>query len=183
LPTPEEPWRLPGIDVVGALRQLLPRDAIVVTDITRLAYILLAEFPVYEPRTFLHPAGFVAMAYGIPAALGTKAACPNRPVVAVVGDGCFLMSGMELATAVQEKLPIIVLLVNDSCLTLIKSTQQRQYGGRYLGVDLRNPDFRHFTHAFGARYWRADCDAAFERALTEALAAGEVGVIEVRPAA
>jgi acetolactate synthase-1/2/3 large subunit len=92
------------------------------------------------------------------------------------------MSGMELATAVQEKLPVLVLLINDCCLTLIKSTQQRHYGGRFLGVDLRNPDFRHFTHSFGARYWRADSDATFERALTEALAAGEVGVIEVRPA-
>jgi thiamine pyrophosphate-dependent acetolactate synthase large subunit-like protein len=181
MPPAGEPWRLPGIDIVGPLRQRLPRDAIVVADITRLAYILLAEFPVYEPRTFLHPAGFVAMGYGIPAALGAKTAYPERPVVAVVGDGCFLMCGMELATAVQEKLPILVLLINDSCLTLIKSTQQRHYGGRYLGVDLRNPDFRHLTHAFGARYWRADSDATFRRALTEALAAGEVGVIEVRP--
>jgi thiamine pyrophosphate-dependent acetolactate synthase large subunit-like protein len=180
LPPPEEPWRLPGVDLAGPLRQLLPRDAIVVADITRLAYILLAEFPVYEPRTFLHPAGFVAMGYGLPAALGAKAAFPGRPVVAVVGDGCFLMSGMELATAVQEKLPVIVVLVNDSCLALIKSTQQRNYGGRYLGVDLRNPDFRQFVQAFGARYWRADSDAEFKVALTEALTLGEVGVIEVQ---
>src|ERR1700740_2181536 len=79
-------------------------------DIPRLGYILLAQSPVYEPRTFLHPAGFVAMGHGIPAALGAKAAFPERIVVAVLGDGCFLMSGMELATAVQEKLPIIVIL-------------------------------------------------------------------------
>ncbi len=72
-----EPWRLPGWDLVGPLRRVLPRDAIVVADITRLAYILLAEFPVYTPRTFLHPAGYVSMGYGIPAALGAKAALPG----------------------------------------------------------------------------------------------------------
>src|SRR5262249_21157489 len=117
-PPPTEPWRLPGLDPVGPLRRVLPDDAIVVADITRLGYMLLAKFPVYEPRTFLHPAGFVPMGYGIPAALGARAAFPDRPIVAVVGDGCFLMSAMELATAVQEDLPIIIILVNDSCLTL-----------------------------------------------------------------
>ena len=99
---PREPWRLPGLDLVGPLRRVLPRDAIVVADITRLSYILLAEFPVYQRRTFLHPAGFVPMGYGIPAALGARAAFPERTVVAVVGDGCFQMCGMELASAVQS---------------------------------------------------------------------------------
>jgi acetolactate synthase-1/2/3 large subunit len=177
-----DPWRLPGIDLVHALRRLLPPDGIVVADITRLAYILMAEFPVYEPRTFLHPAGSVAMGFGIPAALGAKAAYPYRKVVAVVGDGCFQMSAMELASAVQEKLPIVVILVNDSCLTLIKATQARRYAGRFIGVDLQNPDFALFAKAFGVHYWRADTDTAFEFALAQALERDEVGLIEIRPA-
>src|SRR5262249_42442683 len=164
---PAEPWRLPGWDLVGPLRRALPEDAIVVADITRLSYILLAEFPVFQPRTFLHPAGFVPMGYGIPAALGAKAARPDVPVVAVVGDGCFLMSGMELATAVQEKLPIVVILINDSCLTLIKAIQQRRYESRFVGVDLRNPDFGLLARAFGVRAWRVENDDQFERALAE----------------
>src|SRR5262249_6944424 len=86
-PPPREPTRLPGVDLLGTLRQTLPRDAILAADITRLSYILLSEFPVYEPRTFLHPAGFVSMGYGLPAALGAKAAFPERTVVAVAGDG------------------------------------------------------------------------------------------------
>src|SRR5919202_1689230 len=77
----------------------------------------------------------------LPAALGARAAFPGRCVVAVVGDGGFLMSGMELATAVQERLPVVVVLVNDGSLTLIKAIQRRRYEGRYLGVDLLNPDF------------------------------------------
>jgi acetolactate synthase-1/2/3 large subunit len=175
-----EPWRLPGIDMVGPLRRVLPRDAILVADITRLAYILLTDFPVYKPRTFLHPAGFVAMGFGIPAALGAKTAFPNRTVVTVLGDGCFLMSGMELATAVQERLPIVVVLINDGTLTLIKAIQERRYEGRYLGVDLRNPDFGQLARAFGVRYWGVDSDPAFEAALREAVAGNEPALIEVR---
>src|SRR5204863_1017023 len=134
------------------------------------AYVLMAEFPLERPRTFLHPAGAVAMGFGIPAALGAKAAYPDRAVVAVVGDGGFLMSGMELATAVQEKLPVVVVLVNDSSLTLIKAIQERRYEGRYIGVDLLNPDFGRFAEAFGVRFWRVEGDEAFEGALREAVA-------------
>src|SRR5437870_1429978 len=122
------------------------------------------------------------MGFGIPAALGAKTAFPERTVVAVVGDGCFLMSGMELATMVQEKLPIIVILVNDNSLTLIKQIQERRYEGRYLGVDLHNPDFAVFARAFGVRSWRANSDADFESALQEAVASKEPALIEVIPA-
>ena len=159
---------------------MLPRDAIICADITRLAYIMLAEFPVYESRTFLHPAGFVSMGYGLPAALGAKTAHPDRTVVAVVGDGGFLMSGMELATAVQEKLPVIVVLINDNCLTLIKAIQERRYESRFLGVDLLNPDFGHFAKAFGVCYWRVDSDSAFESALREAVSLSQTALIEVQ---
>jgi acetolactate synthase-1/2/3 large subunit len=177
-----EPWRLPGVDLLGPMRRVLPRDSIFSVDVTRLGYVMLAEFPVYEPRTFLHPAGFVAMGYGIPAALGAKAAYPGRCAVAVVGDGCFLMSAMELATAVQEKLPVIVVLVNDNSLTLIKAIQQRRFENRFLGVDLVNPDFAALARAFGVRAWQVDSDAAFEAALHDALEWGETALIEVRPA-
>jgi acetolactate synthase-1/2/3 large subunit len=167
---------------VGPLRRVLPRDGILAADVTRLGYILMADFPLEAPRSFLHPAGSVAMGYAIPAALGAKAAFPGRKVVAVVGDGGFLMSGMELASAAQERLPIVVLLVNDNALSLIKSTQQRRYAGRHIGVDLRNPDFADFARAFGARYGLADNDADLERELRAALAHEGVALVEVRPA-
>jgi acetolactate synthase-1/2/3 large subunit len=122
------------------------------------------------------------MAYGIPAALGAKAAFPGRKVVAIVGDGGFLMSGMELASAVQERLPIVIVLVNDSTLTLIKATQQKRYAERYIGVDLQNPDFGIFARAFGVQYRLAEDDAAFEAALQEGIDREEPFLIEVRPA-
>jgi acetolactate synthase-1/2/3 large subunit len=179
-PAPREPTRLPGLDLLAALRRILPRDAILAADITRLSYILLSEFPVYEPRTFLHPAGFVSMGYGLPAALGARAAFPERTIVAVVGDGGFLMSGMELATAVQEHLPVVVILINDGSLSLIKSIQHRRYENRFIGVDLHNPDFGLFARAFGVRSWTVATDADFETALQHAVACKEPALVEVR---
>jgi acetolactate synthase-1/2/3 large subunit len=179
---PHQPWRLPGLDLLGPLRRVLPPDAIVSADVTRLVYLMMVEFPFDRPRCFLHPVGAVAMGYGLPGALGAKAAFPDRTVVAVAGDGGFLMSGMELATAMQERLPVVVVLVNDNSLTLIRATQERRYGGRYIGVDLRNPDFGRLAGAFGVRYWQAGDDVAFEAALAEAVACGQPALVEVRPA-
>jgi acetolactate synthase-1/2/3 large subunit len=174
------PFRMASLDLVRALRWILPRDAIVAADVTQLSYMMFAEFPTYQPRTFLHPAGYVAMGYGIPAALAAKAAFPGRTVAAIVGDGCFMMSGMELATAVQENLPIIIILINDGSLTLIKSIQQRRYGGRYLGVDLQNPDFAALARAFRVASWQVDSDADFEKALRAAVDSNQPALIEVR---
>jgi acetolactate synthase-1/2/3 large subunit len=176
----EDLWQLPGLDLVTPFRRALPRDGILVADITRLAYILMVEFPVYQSRTFLHPAGYVSMGYAIPAALGARTAFPGRPIVAVVGDGCFLMSGMELATAVQEKLPIVVILINDGSLTLIKAIQKRRYQERYLGVDLLNPDFGLFARAFGVRHQAVSDAPSFEAALRDALGRDETTLLEVQ---
>jgi acetolactate synthase-1/2/3 large subunit len=177
---PHDPWLLAGMDLTGAVRRALPRDAVVVADVTQMAYRMLVEFPVYLPRTFLHPSAAVSMGYALPAALGAKAALPERTVVAVMGDGGFQMTAMELATAVQERLPVVVVLMNDNGLTLIKAIQRGKYAGRYLGVDLRNPDFGTFAQAFGVRYWAATTAEELERHLREAVATGEPGLVEMR---
>jgi acetolactate synthase-1/2/3 large subunit len=121
------------------------------------------------------------MGYGLPAGLGAKAAFPGRPVLVVAGDGGFQMSAMELATAVQENLPVVVLLVNDSCLTLIKSTQERRYERRFIGVDLHNPDFGLFARSFGVGYWRAGDERQLAEVLAEAFTSGRPALVEVRP--
>jgi acetolactate synthase-1/2/3 large subunit len=176
---PREPWKLAGMDLCATIRHCLPQDALVVADVTQLAYRMLVDFPVYQTRSFLHPAAAVSMGFGIPAALGARAAFPERPILAVVGDGCFLMSGMELATSVQEKLPIVILLVNDSSLTLIKAIQHRRYEGRFIGVDLQNPDFGQLAKAFGVRHLRAETEAGLTSALGEALAVKQTALVEM----
>jgi acetolactate synthase-1/2/3 large subunit len=120
------------------------------------------------------------MGYGLPAAIGAKAAFPDRPVVAVVGDGCFQMTGMELATAVQERLPVVVLLVNDRGLTLIKLIQERRFQSRFIGVDLQNPDFGAFAKSFSVRYWTVDSEATLESSLRSAIECGESALVELR---
>jgi thiamine pyrophosphate-dependent acetolactate synthase large subunit-like protein len=179
-PTPS--WRLPGIDLVAPLQAVLPPEAILSADVNRLAYILMSDFPTERPRCWMHPAGAVSMGFGLPAALGAKAAFPERPVVTILGDGGFQMCALELATAVQENLPVVVVLVNDQSLTLIKATQQRRYAERYIGVHLDNPDFGLLAQAFGVAYARADSDSTFEQALRAALGRKQTTVIEVRPA-
>jgi acetolactate synthase-1/2/3 large subunit len=171
-PHPPRPtWTVAGRDLAGA------------TDVTRLAYVMLVEYPADGPRTFLHPAAAVSMGFALPAALGARAAYADRPIVAVMGDGGFQITGMELATAVQEKLPVVVVVVNDKALTLIKALQHRKYGGRFLGVDLRNPDFGQLAAAFGVRHLTANDEAGLETSLRRALDlahGGESVLVEMR---
>lgn len=142
--------RPPVRPFVRTLRQVLAPDALVVADVVRIAYPLLAEFPVSRPRSVLSSVGFFAMGHGLPGAMGAKLASPRRQVVALAGDGGFLMTGQELATAVQERIPVVCVVVNDGCLTAIRILQDKHYAGRRFAVNLRNPDFAAYARAFGA---------------------------------
>ena len=161
------------------LREVLDRDAIVSADITRSGYALVGQFPVYEPRTFMHSASFIAMGHAFPAALGAKVAFPGRQVVSVSGDGCFLMTGQELGTAVQHGINVVAIVINDHCLTGIAALQDTHYGGRRVAVDLLNPDFVRFAESFGAIGLRVRSAEDFKPALQEALQAEKPAVIEI----
>jgi acetolactate synthase-1/2/3 large subunit len=175
-----ERWQIQGFDVAPILRRVLDRDAIIACDITRLYYMLLANFPVYQPRTFLHSSCFIAMGHGLPAALGAKAAFPGRQVIAVAGDGGFLMTGQELACAVQHKLNVVTIVINDRCLSAMKGIQNRWFEGRHIAVDLVNPDFAKLAEAYGALGLRVQVLDEFEPALREALQADRPALIEVQ---
>ena len=116
------------------------------------------------------------MGFGLPAAIGAKLAAPERPVVAVLGDGGFAMSGMELLTAVREKIPLTVIVFNDGRLNLIR-LQQFQSFGSSESVDLLNPDFGTFAAAMGARY--ALIDGNIEHVLRTAVGSDQVTLVEV----
>jgi thiamine pyrophosphate-dependent acetolactate synthase large subunit-like protein len=161
------------------LREVLNRDAIVAADIARSGYALVGQFPVYEPRTFMHSASFIAMGHAFPAALGAKVAFPNRQVVSVSGDGCFLMTGQELATAVQHGINVVAIVINDRCLTGIAALQDTQYRGRRVAVDLVNPDFVSFAESFGALGLRVTKADEFKPALEKALHIDRPALIEI----
>jgi acetolactate synthase-1/2/3 large subunit len=150
------------------LRGALQPGAIVVNDQTGLNYWMEFHFPVLEPRTFLYPVGSATLGYGVPAAIGAKIAHPDRQVLAVLGDGGFMFSVNELATAVKYGLGIVFLVLNDQRYGAIKYLQEGIFG-KYGEVDLANPDFPAMARAFGAEGLRAESVDDLPKALDKAL--------------
>jgi acetolactate synthase-1/2/3 large subunit len=153
--------------LIDTLRGVLPDDAIVVADQTGLTYWMEWRFPVLQPRTFLYPTGSATLGYAVPAAIGAKVARPDRAVVAIAGDGGFMYSVNELATAVKYRLPVVFLVVNDDRFGAIHWLQETFFG-RPGEADLTNPDFPSLARAFGCRGERvaqANLGAALRRAL------------------
>jgi acetolactate synthase I/II/III large subunit len=165
--------------LVDTLRAALPDDAIVVNDQTGINYWMEWRFPVLLPRTFLYPVGSATLGYAVPAAIGAKIARPDRPVIAVVGDGGFMYSVNELATAVKYRLTVVFLVMNDNRYGAIKWLQQTLFEGRWGEADLANPDFPTLAGAFGARGQRVSGVDALGSAIRDALAADGPIVIEL----
>jgi thiamine pyrophosphate-dependent acetolactate synthase large subunit-like protein len=163
--------------LIDTLRAALPDDTIVVNDQTGLTYWMEWRFPVLQPRTFLYPTGSATLGYAVPAAIGAKIARPDRPVIAVAGDGGFMYSVNELATAVKYRLPIVFLVVNDGRFGAIHWLQETLFG-RAGESDLANPDFPALARAFGCRGERVDA-AGLGDALRRALAADGPIVLEL----
>jgi len=153
---------------IRTLREALPPEAIVLNDQTGINYWMEWHFPVLRPRTYLYPVGSATLGYAVPAAIGARLAHPERPVVAVVGDGGFLFSVNELATAVKYRLSVVYLVVNDEGYGAIKWLQERIYG-RSGETELENPDFPALARAFGAEAERVPDIEALPKALERAL--------------
>jgi acetolactate synthase-1/2/3 large subunit len=164
------PGELDTGDVMEHLRRRLPHDAILTNGAGNYTVWCHLYYAFRRYRTQLAPCSG-AMGYGIPAAIAAKVVHPERTVVCVSGDGDFLMSGHELAAAVQEKLGIVVLVVNNGMYGTIRMHQERLFPGRVIGTDLVNPDFAAWARAFGAHgevvVRSGDFPDALERALGE----------------
>ncbi|MBI4492082.1 MAG: thiamine pyrophosphate-binding protein [Chloroflexi bacterium] len=173
----------PYARIVDELRAALPRDAVLVRDVTISTSTWGNRlFELYEPRTSIHAAGG-GIGQGFQMALGAKLARPERAVVAVCGDGGFLVNAGELATAVQEGIAVVLLLFNDGGYGVLRNIQDRGYGGRRIGVDLRAPDFVRLAEAFGAWARRVRAVEQFAPVLHAALQAGGPALVELDMAA
>jgi acetolactate synthase-1/2/3 large subunit len=164
--------------LIAILRGALEDDAIVVNDQTGINYWMEWHFPVLAPRTFLYPVGSATLGYAVPAAIGARLANPDRQVVAVVGDGGFLFSVNELATAVKYGLGIVFLVLNDGRYGAIEYLQERLHG-RSGETELANPDFPALARAFGAAGERVESLDALGGLLARALAADGPTVLEL----
>jgi len=166
-------------DVMQHLESVLPPDAILTNGAGNYA-TWVHRFHRYRGfRTQLAPTSG-AMGYGVPAAIAAKAVHPDRVVVAFAGDGCFLMTGQELATAVQYKLNVIFIVVNNNMYGTIRMHQEREFPGHVHGTTLVNPDFAAYARAFGARGEVVENTAEFAPAFERAMKAGKPALIEVR---
>jgi acetolactate synthase-1/2/3 large subunit len=135
-----------------------------------------------RPRTFITSGGLGTMGYGIPAAVGAKAARPDATVICVDGDGCFQMTSQELATAALEELPIVVVIVNNGYLGMVRQWQDMFFEERFSQIKLTHtlPDYAALARAYGALGFTAETPEELEEALAEAIASGRTCVVDAR---
>ena len=178
----QEPVEVPGLNLSVAMRTLrerLPDDAIVCNGAGNFAVWAHRFFPFRDYRSQLAPTSG-AMGYGVPAAIAAKIVHPERTVVCVAGDGDFLMSASELATAAHEGAAVLFLVVDNGMYGTIRMHQEREYPGRVTGTALTNPDFAAFAASFGAYAELVERTADFAGALERALAAGGPALLHLR---
>jgi acetolactate synthase-1/2/3 large subunit len=179
LPQIQSQHTRPPVPVLSDIRAVLPRDGILVADITSLSYRAFDEYPTFGPRDFLYSCHYVTMGCALPMSLGAKIACPDRPVVAMCGDGGVIMSIGELATAAQYNIAVVFVVVVDNALMAIKASQVKHYAGRLIDTELPNPDFVALARSFGIAGFRANDLGHFRTLLADALAANRPALIEV----
>lgn len=162
----------------ASLRKKLPREAIVTTDAGSHTFWTVSQFPALEPRTVFTPTDNSAMGFGLPAALGAACADPARPVVAIVGDGCMLMSGIELLTASREGIAPIIVIFNDGKLSMIADFQKLPFN-RLAATELLPLKLEPFAQAVGVDYARIDKDGEIDGVLDRVLAAKRPVIVDV----
>jgi acetolactate synthase-1/2/3 large subunit len=169
----------PQMAFLQAIRQALPEDGILCDEMTQVGYVSWFGFPFHAPRTLITSGFSGTLGAGFPTALGVKVAQPDRPVVAVTGDGGFLFGGSDLATAVQYGINLVTVVFNNNSYGNVLRDQHRLFEGRDAGSKLRNPDFQMYARSFGVKAWRATDADGLHSALREALAANAPALIEV----
>ena len=162
-----------------AVRAALPRDGMLFADVTRFTVFSRFGMPFYQPRSFFMPGFQATLGWSYPAALGAKVSSPHRKVVATVGDGGFGFTMQELATAVLHKIPVTVVVFDNSAYGNVKTIQANQFGGRHIAVDLANPDWVKMAEAFGMKGEKAESEAQLEEVLSRHLALDAPSLITV----
>jgi len=171
---------LAGPRIVKKLRDILPPEAILTTGVGRHQMWCEIHYKVLRPRTWITSTGLGTMGFGLPAAVGAKFAQPNVPVVDFDGDGSFVMTEQALATAVEEKLPIISVILNDRSLGMVEQWQRLMYNRHYIGIKFPNtPDFVKLAEAYGAHAKTVGSLDEFAKAMREGLTMEGPTVIEV----
>lgn len=170
LPTPKEGDGVDPRDLATTLHKIVGEDAIIVTDVGQHQMIMAQYYQFSRPRSFISSCGLGTMGFGMGAAIGTKVANPNRPVVLVTGDGSFHMNMNEMAVAVSENIPIVVLIFNNTVLGMVRQWQTLFYEHRYSNTSIdRKTDYVKLAEAFGAKGFRIHNRYEIENVMKEAI--------------
>ncbi|MDH2380333.1 thiamine pyrophosphate-dependent enzyme [Bradyrhizobium sp. CER78] len=169
----------PQMAYLKILREVLPANAIVTDELSQVGFASWYGFPIYEPRTFVTSGYQGTLGSGFPTALGAKVANPNKPVVAITGDGGFMFGVQELATAVQFKIGVVTLVFNNNAYGNVRRDQRERFDGRVVASDLVNPDFVKLAESFAVGAARVTSPDHFRPVLEKALADGGPYVISV----
>ena len=173
--------------VLQEVRKAIARDAIVITSSGNIQAQMLQELLFYKPKTCITTGGFSTMGYTVPAAIGAKLAAPNRQVIGMVGDGDFMMTMQELATAVQYNIPILIILVNNMGWIAISDLQRAVYGEdsayatEFYDADgkIYSPDFKVIAEGFGCYTEKISKCEEIQPSIKRAFASGKPAVIEI----
>jgi acetolactate synthase-1/2/3 large subunit len=162
--------------VLAALRQELPRDTLITTDVGSHKILTGLTWPAYAPNRYQVSNGLSAMGFGLPAAIAGSLVL-NRPTVCLTGDGGLAMAMGELGLLTELRLPVITVVMNDSALDLIRSGQRRA-GKPVFGTEFINPDFTQIAAAYDLAFYRVTTETECAEAVRAALAAGQPALIE-----
>ncbi len=178
MPIPSAPDS--AVQIIRSLSQLIPRDAIITTDVGQHQMWVAQHYPFREPRTWVSSGGLGTMGFGLPAAIGVALACPERKVVCISGDGSILMNIQELATLAELELNVTVIVLNNQHLGLVRQQQRLFYGERYhASAFSRSPDFAAIAEGLGIIGVNAGKSALLTRTLEAALALPGPALVEV----
>jgi acetolactate synthase-1/2/3 large subunit len=159
----------PQIDFLDAIRAELGEDGILVDEVTQMGFAARLAYPVYRPRSFISPGYQDALGWGYATALGVQDARREAPVVAIAGDGGFMFTATEMATAVHHCIPLTCVVFADGAFGNVRRIQEERFGNRLIASDLTNPDFVRFAESFGVPAERARTPAELRAALSRAL--------------
>jgi acetolactate synthase-1/2/3 large subunit len=174
------PGEMGAAKILRKLRELLPHESIVTTEVGQHQMWASLFFDAIHPGTFFSSTGLGTMGWGFPAAIGAKTARPNVPVVDIAGDGSFNMTENSLATAVLEDLPVIVFLINNSSLGMVAQWQRTFYDRHMVGVELNKcPDYVKLAESYGAQGLRAQSMDELDNAIKTALKSEVATVIDI----
>jgi acetolactate synthase I/II/III large subunit len=168
----------PQISYLEAIRKALPEDGILVDELTQMGYVARLAYPTYRPRTFLSPGYQGTLGWGYATSLGAKVAKPDTAVVSISGDGGFLFTAMEMATAAMHGIGVVAVVFSDGAYGNVRRIQQQSFNNRTIASDLRNPDFVKLGESFGIAAERVGSPAELGAAISRGLARGGPTLID-----